>query len=287
MLVALDGSKIVGLRAFMRWRFRSREGEIHAVRAVDTSTHPDHQGKGIFRLLTTTALERLPTDVDLVFNTPNEQSGAGYLKMGWKEVGRVPISLRIRRPLRFASRVRDHRGSGGAPWQVPVSLHGAIPAAEALADPSLPGLLERAERPDGWATDRTIPYLSWRYVDVPDLDYRSVAVRDGNDLRGLAFIRIRPRGRLAEATVSEALVAHGDVGGAAKLLRAVAKAAPVDHVAVHVHEGSAIGAAALRAGFVRVPQGMRLVVNPRRAGILPDPTDLRSWGFSLGDLEVF
>jgi hypothetical protein len=43
----------------------------------------------------------------------------------------------------------------------------------------------------------------------------------------------------------------------------------------------------LRSGFVPSPAGIRLVANPLRTNLLPDPIDLRSWAFSLGDLEVF
>ncbi len=48
--------------------------------------------------------------VDVVFNTPNDQSRPGYLKMGWSEVGRVPVAVRLRSALsarRVAGALRD------------------------------------------------------------------------------------------------------------------------------------------------------------------------------------
>ena len=98
MLVAEDDGRIVGLRAFMRWRFQAGDRELLAVRAVDTATHPDYQGQGIFSRLTLAALDELGGQVDLVFNTPNEKSLPGYLKMGWRPVGQVPIRVRVRHP---------------------------------------------------------------------------------------------------------------------------------------------------------------------------------------------
>ncbi|MGQ0670201.1 MAG: GNAT family N-acetyltransferase, partial [Actinomycetota bacterium] len=38
MLVAEDADRVVGLRAFMRWRFRVAGAVVNAVRAVDTAT---------------------------------------------------------------------------------------------------------------------------------------------------------------------------------------------------------------------------------------------------------
>ena len=107
LLVAELGGEIVGLRAFLRWGFTLGDRSLRAVRAVDTATRQDQRGKGIFSTLTKAALAELRTDTDLVFNTPNGSSRPGYLKMGWQEVGRVPVWLKVRRPVAFARGLRS------------------------------------------------------------------------------------------------------------------------------------------------------------------------------------
>ena len=72
------------------------------LRAVDTATHPDHRGIGIFSMLTDQALHELRGQAELVFNTPNGRSLPGYLKMGWRTVGRIPVAVRVRRPITVA-----------------------------------------------------------------------------------------------------------------------------------------------------------------------------------------
>ena len=57
MWVATDGDRIVGLRAFMRWEFVRGGDVLRAVRAVDTATHPDYQGKGLFTAMTMQGLD--------------------------------------------------------------------------------------------------------------------------------------------------------------------------------------------------------------------------------------
>ena len=95
VLVAEEEGEIVGVRAFMRWKWQKGEKIYSAFRAVDTATHPNHQGKGIFKKLTLKALEIGKERGDhFVFNTPNTQSKPGYLKMGWKEVDKLEIQLR-------------------------------------------------------------------------------------------------------------------------------------------------------------------------------------------------
>jgi GNAT superfamily N-acetyltransferase len=89
---------------WLRWRFVATGRRWDAVRAVDTATHPEYQGRGIFRRLTTSSLDAAARGGRRhVFNTPNEQSRPGYLKMGWEEVGKLPSAVRFRSPVAAAS----------------------------------------------------------------------------------------------------------------------------------------------------------------------------------------
>src|SRR6476660_985113 len=57
-VAALDG-EIIGFRTMLRWCFRRGAEQVQVVRAVDTATHPDHRGAGVFSRLTAHALEEL------------------------------------------------------------------------------------------------------------------------------------------------------------------------------------------------------------------------------------
>lgn len=286
MLLAEADDRIVGLRAFMRWRFTTGDRDLTAVRAVDTATHPDYQGRGIFSTLTLAAIDALRGEVDLVFNTPNEKSLPGYLKMGWSRVGAVPIRVRVRRPIRFAHHVRSQRSPREEAGPiVPIS---ASPASTALPPPdALSRLLERGDaHPGRIATARTPEYLRWRYASAPLLGYRAIVDGRPEEPDGLALFRVRKRGRLWETTISELLVRAGDRATARRLLRAVSHAAAVDHVTLSFPSGST-AALASRFGSIHAPGGMTLVANPLANDLSPSPTELSSWALSLGDLEVF
>lgn len=84
---AWDSGQLIGLRLFMRWEFVGPNDTIFkAIRPVDTVTHNDYRGQGIFKSLTLKGLELCQNDYDLVFNTPNQNSLPGYLKMGWQKI---------------------------------------------------------------------------------------------------------------------------------------------------------------------------------------------------------
>lgn len=286
MLVGEADGGIVGLRALMTWEFLAESRTVRAVRAVDTATHPGYRGMGIFSGLTREALRLVPGDTDLVFNTPNQQSLPGYLKMGWRVVGRVPVAVRILRPTRFALGVRSIRRTP-KPLRPRPSVD-AVPAAQLLEDSQgVEDLLGDARASPLLATRQGVAFLRWRYAEAPLLDYRAVSEEREGSLRGLAIFRVRPRGVLWESTVAEVLFPAGDRATLRRLLRRVVKAAPVDHVIARAGSAPTSIMSTVRLGLFSSPFGPTLVVNALRTGLVPDPSDLGSWALSVGDLEVF
>jgi GNAT superfamily N-acetyltransferase len=93
--LAFENDILVGVRAFMKWQWQLGDKIWNSYRAVDTATHPDFQGKGIFKKLTLKALDDVH-DFEgntFVFNTPNQYSRPGYLKMGWKIVDAIELAV--------------------------------------------------------------------------------------------------------------------------------------------------------------------------------------------------
>jgi GNAT superfamily N-acetyltransferase len=94
VLLAEENERLIGLRAFMQWNWQIGTKIWQAYRAVDTATHPDFQGKGVFKQLTLTALKEVGSKNDcFIFNTPNNNSKPGYLKMGWTIVDKIKLAV--------------------------------------------------------------------------------------------------------------------------------------------------------------------------------------------------
>jgi GNAT superfamily N-acetyltransferase len=268
--VAYAGGDLVGFRTFLRWEFEASGATIRAVRAVDTATAPEYQRHGAFRRLTTHALDELRGDAaEFVFNTPNDQSRPGYLRMGWQVVDRVPLAAR---PLRLGALVRM------ASARIPAELwstgsSAGEPAAVVLEDDkALSELLASQPRSDSMVTRRSVEYLRWRYGFEP-LDYRAVVHHD-NAMGGLAFFRVRRRGAAHEAVLCEVLAPDGDRGEGRRLARDVARVAGADYL---------VRVAGSRDACMRVPRaGPILTWRPLRAS-----TPGWRWDLTLGDVELF
>lgn len=297
-LVAEVEGRLVALRAFLPWRLRAGGREVRAVRAVDTATHPEWRGRGLFRRLTSRLIDELAAEgVAFVFNTPNRQSLPGYLSMGWRDAGRLPVRVKARRPLRLLRAVLAPGASGDEAAPLPPAESGGVDRL--LAEPGSDALLdatERRARADGrYHTARSPEYLHWRYTEVPRLVYGARWRLGGGGPGAAVVFRRKLRRGLTELMIAELLIGDpGNVGEAAALLRGLIDETGVDVATALAARGTPEAAALARAGFFIVPgAGPRLVarrlsaVSSDPAGSGRDPADRRSWRPALGDLELF
>jgi GNAT superfamily N-acetyltransferase len=273
--VAVDGDgQLLGFRTFLRWEFVRGPVVVRAARAVDTATRPDAQRRGVFSRLTRTAVDDLRRDgVALVFNTPNRRSLPGYLKMGWHQVGHLPVSARAVRAGRWVRLVGARRPADR--WSLDTA--GGIPASEAVAarDP-VERLLAGLRDPKGLRTRFSVEYLRWRY-GLPTLRYRVLTAGPTVE-DGAAVFRLRRRGRALEAVICDLLVPGDQPKLRGELCRRVLAVAGADYAI-------RIGRPRLSGRFLPLPgQGPMLTWRALADTTMPA---LHDWDLSLGDVELF
>jgi GNAT superfamily N-acetyltransferase len=275
MWIALDGARVVGFRTFLLWQFQRGDRVVRAARAVDTATDPDYQGQGIFTRLTLEAVDALPDEgVELIFNTPNDRSRPGYLKMGWREVGRLPVAV-LPASLRFPVVVAGARQAAGR-WPE-VSAAGEA-AAEVLGEAEAFGrLLSSQPAAEGLSTRRSPEMLAWRY-GLGDLGYRIVLAGSTVDA-GCVIFRNRRRGSAVEAVVCDVLVPGAEESVARHLLRALARHAGADYL-LRIDERRVT-----REPFVRLPR-VGPVLTCRSLDAV-EPPGAAAWALTMGDVELF
>lgn len=159
VLLALEEGRIVGVRAFMRWKWQMGNNVYSAFRAVDTATHPDYQGKGIFKKLTLKAIDIAKKSGDhFVFNTPNSNSKPGYLKMGWEEISKLKIQIKLVNPIYWNFSKRN------------------ISFSEMEFENIDPRVIEdhnaTLANSKKLFTPKSLDYLKWRYLYNPLQDYK-------------------------------------------------------------------------------------------------------------------
>ncbi len=283
VLVATDQGKIVGVRAFMRWKWRWKGKNYSALRAVDTATDPDYQGRGIFKKLTLSLVETCSQEGDdFIFNTPNTQSKPGYLKMGWSEVGKLPVRLKLARPF---SMVRHYLGKETVLPEVdPVMPIYNLKTAMKNFDDSI----ARYPRPSGLFTPKNKDYLTWRYVNCPILHYYGYLEGEGDQQVLIVFYPKKQRMgvelRICEIQANNPMA----MDQLKRAVRMIGHRFKPDYWSVANLGDSVLTDGIRSAGFGKARKvGPVVTLRPLHDHIPEDWFDISPWDATLGDLELF
>jgi predicted N-acetyltransferase YhbS len=277
LVVEADGA-VIGLIAYMAWRFRARGELVNTLRGTDFAVDPAYHGRGVAFTLAQAAAKQFSPDLAFVWGNPGDQSVGVSVRAGWHNVGRVPRFIQPHGPLRGAIR-RAYGGASRASMEVEAI---AESAAEVLRDgPRASRLLALSEEPgERLATARDLDSLRWRYGRFEE--YRAVRVEGTAGDDGIAIFRHRRNGPAWVLDICELLVAENDLRTARRLIQKVREAAPCDLLSCGFHSRRQAG----MCGFVPAGHGGVLVTYPLHQGLVPDSTQLASWALSRGDLEL-
>jgi hypothetical protein len=244
----------------MMWRWQRGKQMFSALRAVDTATHPDHQGKGIFKKLTLEALEIGRERGDhFVFNTPNSQSKPGYLKMGWEGIGRLKVQVRPLNLLKFKSDTCEFR------------LSDDLAVVSNLLNSNHDILKESGKL----FTPKDLDYIKWRYINNPLQKYHIVFDNEFFIAGYLKKHRYFSEFRISEAITSE----KGKILAKSAILN-LAQSSKASILSLSPNSGIQYK--------IGITEKIGPILTYRPINLTqPECTDLKTWNYSLGDLELF
>lgn len=279
VILAFENDTLVGVRAFMRWQWRSAGQIFESVRAVDTATHPDYQGRGIFKKLTLELLGYCEREKwHFVFNTPNGNSKPGYLKMGWKEAGKLPISIPVVHPFSIALNMSRLKQSSIRVDDTTGKLY--------LQHSGLEELLKQnsARCKDQIITAHSVSSLLWRYQNVPVAKYFTRTLQSAGKLNVLLVYRLKSSKAGNELRVTDIFMDADKYRAEVRaMVKELVKLHAADYVTVSGLNSWLNGAALY---LRKLPVGPVVTVR----NITFDANTLRNfngWSPSVGDLELF
>lgn len=181
--------------------------------SVKSMTDPDYRGQGLFRLMTeNSVLQAREAGVDLILGLANKASYPAYQKFNWqtlfeKEVLVKPIHIR-----KFLKR-KLHLSAVAAAVDTVFGLWNKARNSKSNKDLSFAWLEQvPAETEEVWQRYkdkydvllvRDYKYLNYRYNARPDVAYRTLVVRDQDEIVGYAILR-------------EASTLHSELGSVAE-----------------------------------------------------------------------
>ena len=183
--LAVDGDRLAG--AYTVWPVKVRVGDqvVTGAQSMDTMTHPDYQGQGVFTKLAEACYEiAAGRGFKVLYGYPNPLSYPGFVKrLGWTHTGDITHWVRFIRPsghpkipgiakpiadlaTRLLPRGRERD------FEIVVGK----PAGQELE----PVLNSWRDQEGSCQIERTSEWLSWRYATEAENDYQWVtAYRDG------------------------------------------------------------------------------------------------------------
>lgn len=266
VLLAETGGEVIGVRAFMRWKWQKGNQVFSAFRAVDTATHPNHQGKGIFKKLTNKALEVGANNGDhFVFNTPNKQSKPGYLKMGWEEVGKLNVAVLPVNPFYWSKNENIEKYS--VVWNDEIKLD------------FFDNWNEKLEKTGKLFTPKSESYLNWRYVNNPLQKYK---VFFNNDFFIAGYVKKHTH--FKELRISEVILSSDyDKKSLSKKVKNWSKEMGVNIVSIKIPGGESLNSYSFNGKFGPTLTFKAIDQNLDDSHFLKN----ENWEYSLGDLELF
>ena len=285
VLLAEENEKLVGVRAFMQWEWEWNGQTYKSIRAVDTATHPEHQGKGIFKKLTLQQVGFCKEQgISFVFNTPNNQSKPGYLKMGWVEQGRLPLKFKLLRPLSMAYHQMFKKNTTAGD-----DCHESTPQTWG---PGIIDLVNRIPKKTEQVTSNLSPqYISWRYEKNPLYNYHYFT----DHANFLLITRIKKHPFGLELRVVEFILLNPgtDLNKLNREIRVqvmkFCESNKIDFIALSGLQYSSCKVCFKWMGVLPIRQmgptiTLRdLNMNEKFPSLLP----MKNWRFSLGDLQLF
>lgn len=279
VLIAEVNDMVIGVRAFMRWRWRAGASSMECVRAVDTATHPEFQGKGVFSKLTKAALSLCrERGYEMVFNTPNKKSLPGYIKLGWEKAGNLPLTVKIIDPFAIASAVFKGK------IQFSELADASVP--ELLSQTGLASLLENSKSHYSmkYVTDHTVTSLKWRYHLVPVVNYQAAWVKNSADVCFGFFYRIKSSTFGKEMRITDLFYNNEDVDALKSLVKIKVDIHRPDYLTIAgMDEMNPLKSVfALTGSF-----GPVVTIRKIQSINLDKYRSFKNWYPSLGDLELF
>lgn len=284
VLVAEENGTLIGLRVFMQWQWQWRGTVYKAIRAVDTATHPDHQRKGIFKKLNQQQLEICKQQgIHFIFNTPNDQSRHGNLKMGWVEQGRMPLKFKVLNPIALAYAIAFKKDKSAA---------GADPTPAQTWDPRVFDLMNKYQVNDEHLNTVLSPsYIRWRYTNNPLFRYNYFT-----DFENFLLIgRIKSHSFTRELRLVDCMLFNNASTNrriSSQISKAVLPYCKTNKIQIISFSGQqyqTYRSALNWMGMIPV-QNRGPIVTLRDLNMnekFPELLDIKNWGYSLGDMELF
>lgn len=288
--VAEHREQIVGQYALWPTDLRLGKEIVKGAQSLDTMTHPDYRGQGMFPALAEECMTAARSEgVEALYGFPNESSFRGFVeKLDWDCTGVVPLWVR---PLRIG----NHKSIPNYLKNAASLTARILPIGRAKnhdVHDSIPSLAEFAllhtETQDAshCSVERDFEVARWRFSESSGMRYQWLSARRNGTLEAVGVWGIDPRS--GNASLSE-LLCRTSAAAEAVISHAVRRALECGcPLMLATSTRTDLSPSLRRCGFIRRPRGVPLIVRkltPRTLGL--NVHTHRNWKVFGSDVDTF
>ena len=204
--LAFDVDRLVGYYAVIPIKMKIKDKVYITSLSLDTMTHKDYRGQGLFPTLATKLYNKLgETGISITYGFPNGNSIYGFIKkLEWFEISNVPIYAL---PLNFISlinrfiKLKAFSKFFGTVFNFIFNLF--LKKKKPPNHIQIEKIKEFDERFDEFwelvkneiliGVIRDSKYLNWRYFQKPEEKYNGLVIKDNGVLKGYIILKIEER----------------------------------------------------------------------------------------------
>lgn len=292
------------------WRFRMYGHETAGSLSLNTMTHPDARGRGLFKQLAMRTYDELESmGVGFTVGFPNRNSAPGFQRsLGFTTLGALPFLIR---PLRWMSVMRrfitgsaERKGSSLELAVNPASVFRSKEWCVSVVNASFwdhrwDDFLQSFYSDKRIVSVRDASFMDWRYNQCPTRNYRVLVVTDNSESTVHGFVVLGAQelmglkcGVLVDFGMRNEVGSENAFGFLLHVAAHRMKAGRMDAIVSACNASCLEYGMIKRSGFIRIPE--RLLPQPlnfiyRRHGkeasrsAIPPFSD---WFLTFGDYDV-
>ena len=193
-----ENNETAGIYAVYGNKFKLGGQEVLGVQSLDTMTDANHRGKGLFIQLASEVYDQsIKEKVALVYGFPNGNSIYGFKKkLEWAILDPVPFLIKPLRTKYFTSKIKELKFLPDIkiPSFKGTKIKGVVVKTQNVLPPEYNSIWNDFSENIKVAINRDKDYLTWRYLDKPNENYRMKhAYDDKGNYQGLIIYSIKDK----------------------------------------------------------------------------------------------
>lgn len=300
--LAYHGDQIIGQYLVIPIRYRYQESFYPGTLSLNTLTHPDFQGKGLFtKMASSTYALCASSSIDFTIGFPNPLSYGGFIKkLGFREIGSCNLLVKPIRPfhvfLDFMKQKKvKHGGDIAFSWTNVVKGNVVLSNFDLNEREQYEIFWNAVEKPK-IMTDKDFEFIRWRYFEIPGRKYHVIQSKREGKITSICILRIEKVLMTNTAVIMDFFALNSHLEDGKLLLNNILKELKKQKInLVSILEPSDVTMLKVlkRNRFMKVPQRMLPQPIPvifrshTNEGNIEKLQDFSKWSFSFGDYDIF